>query len=525
MKDPSAVQASDAKVQIAIKAEVAKLSGALVGALILLILAAGLWVQSYTFLNLDVAWVLYSSNKLLDGAQLGRDVIAANPPLIWWLSLIPNLLANATGMSQIDAFRGLVFVGSAASIFYFRKFALPAGRLNWKQASLLAALAWLVAFAVHREFGQREHIAVLLTMPYFAALIGRLSGRSPMFPQGLAIGIAAGVGVALKPQFIFAPLFVEAFVLWRLRSPALLVRAEAIGGVLAVVCYAIALPLFAPVWFFETAAEIYRVYWGFEVRVPWLFLLQLFFLPTALFVWARKEQQSDGSDILVLAALGFFVAAILQGKFYNYHLYPAYALLVLAGLTAVLWKSEAPSLVAKVLAATVLLNSAVISHTVLRGLTPSGEAGRAVAQVAQFVAETVPEGGSFISISTHPFPGFPTTLYANRTWGSATNSRIYLPAVVKLRRGDVPADPDLLQFAEAKAHAGLLRDLRLRPYLILIDEHPIQHAIGPSTFDHLKFFREHKEIDELMRSYRRLETAPAGYGAYVLDIAPQGERS
>lgn len=55
-----------------------------------LILCLGLAVQSSTFLNHDVAWVLYSSRWVFDGAVFGRDIVAANPPLIWWISLLPS---------------------------------------------------------------------------------------------------------------------------------------------------------------------------------------------------------------------------------------------------------------------------------------------------------------------------------------------------------------------------------------------------------------------------------------------------
>ena len=87
----------------------------------LLVLIAGNFLQGLTFLNHDVAWVLYSSARLLDGGVFGEEIVAANPPLIWWLSAIPEAFARVTGLDSIYALRLAIFAISAIVLLDFYK--------------------------------------------------------------------------------------------------------------------------------------------------------------------------------------------------------------------------------------------------------------------------------------------------------------------------------------------------------------------------------------------------------------------
>lgn len=492
-------------------------SNVLSAVFVLTVLSLGMAAQAQTYLNHDVAWVLYSSRKMLEGAEFGSEIVAANPPLIWWISLIPNILSRATDLSVIDVFRALVFVGLAASIYGFRKFAFAKGPLAASQVAFLICLAWLISFAPHRDFGQREHLTILLVLPYLGAIIGRLENRWPRRWQGLLIGVAAGIAIALKPYFIFVPLLVEGLFLLRSRNFASLMRPEAVGAVVAAISYAIALPLFASGWLFSAAPDIHRVYWAFEQPLPLLSLGFVLSLPFALFIWVTVTGRSENGLVFGMGALGFLIAALIQGKLYSYHLYPAYALLVLAGLFGVFCSGRKVSRIAIALSMAVMLNSIFVAQASIWNRTSFGEVGNGIEDLSDFVNRAVPKDGTFISISTHPYPGFPTALYADREWGSATNSRIYLPAIVKLRTGNTMESPELRRFAEAKAHEALLRDLRLKPHLILVDENEIRHAIGAISFDFMAFYQEDPKIRALMGAYRRLENAPKGFAAYQVD--------
>ena len=479
------------------------------------ILACGLAIQSLTFLNHDVAWVLYSSRELLSGAVFGEDVVAANPPLIWWISLIPNLFSEQTGLPIIGVYRGFVFAASLVSILTIRQLLYPTQNPNPPKLVVLTCAAWLLAFAIHRDYGQREHLAIILTLPYIAAITRRVEALPLGQVSALIIGVTAGVGFALKPYFVFVPLLLEGWLLWRARNLRLLFRPEAIGAILSVVAYGAAILIFAPNWLFETAPEIRKVYWAFENGVRWWRLANLFALPVILCCWTLARSRTNLGIAMFLGAIGFLFAAIVQGKLYTYHLYPAYMLMVLAGFSGALQKDSARAGLTAALMGAVLLHSGAIAYSNISARTAGGATGRSIQSVADFVRQQVPAEGSFISISTHPFPGFPTALYAERRWGSRSNSRIYLPAVVKLDEIGAEEDKELRDYVEARSVAELATDLEQRPDLILVDINPIRHAIGGSDFDFLKLYLQHERTRRLLSEYRRLDRAPSGYAAYV----------
>lgn len=490
---------------------------ATVGALSAAILLLGFLAQELTYLNHDVAWVLYSSKLLLDGAIIGRDVVAANPPLIWWLSSIPNAAAQLLGMPVVESFRLFVLLILAASLFFSDRF-LVAGRAPMAMRALfLLSGAYLLTLAVHRDFGQREHLALALLLPYILSIAHRLD-RQPIRPVwAFALGAAAGVGVAFKPHLVLVPLFLESVLLWRLRSLRVLVRPEALGAIAAIALYGAGLLLFARSWLFDAIPDIARVYWAFDESLAGraTFIILKFTLPVigSLVVLAKNGPRQSAA--LLLAGCGFLAAALLQGKYYSYHFYPAFVLFVLAFMTGLpglpkLWRFPATLIVIIIFATSI--------HESFRSLwsrSDWGPSGSRVASVMEFVVRNVPPDGSFLVVSTYPHPGFPTALYTQRRWASASNSALFMPAVVRLRESGIPSTSALRDFAERKAREAILRDLKSKPDLILIDSRRDRHAIGITSFDFLRFYLEDQRFRDAWVPYRRVPSAPRGFVAYA----------
>lgn len=473
--------------------------------------------QSATYLNHDVAWVLYSSGLMLHGATFGTDIVAANPPLIWWLSAIPNAVAEILGISVVGTFRAFVLVVATASLFSADRFlAARMVPLTSRQLFLVVG-AYLLTIGVHRDYGQREHLTVMLVLPYVLAVAHRLDGRLLSKPSGLALGLAAGIGIAFKPHFVLTPLLLEAALLGRTRSLRTLVRPEAIGSAVAILLYAIAVLVFARPWLFSALPDISRVYWAFEqsdsgMLVHVLLALALPLLGAVLMM--RLNPSSQGL-VLVVAAAGFFGAALLQGKYYSYHLYPVSTFLILTLAVGIGGMPKPWHWAGAAVAVVVLGSNAMNSAASLIDRTDRGELGKEVASAVQFLDAHVPPDGSFAAVSTHPFPGFPTTLYAQRRWASASNSAIFLPAVVRLREAGATSDRELLAFAERKAREAVMRDLAKSPDVVLIDRREYRHAIGGSKFDYLSFFMEDPAFRRAWSAYEQADSPPAGFAAYV----------
>lgn len=474
---------------------------------------AGVVLQSKAYLNHDVAWVLLSSERLLEGGVFGRDIVAANPPLIWWVSAIPMGLARLTGLAPLVTFNlfltAILSLSLVASDRLLRSTMETAARVVF-----LGAAAFLLSFGAGRDFGQREHLTAIMALPYLLLVLARMRNEDHGHLFAIACGTGAAIGFAFKPHLLAVPIAAELFLLRHIGFSRTLRRPELVAAVLTILAYAAAVLLFARPYLFETAPKIAEVYWAFNkpdlaglaqnsVTAFGALLLALLLLLIG--------KQPATALLLTLAAAAFLVAAILQWKAYTYHLYPVYVFALLA--TVILGLTER---IARYASTCALTFYAAIATASLQDRLPSGETGAERAAMVSFVNANTPEGGRFLALSTHPFPGFPTALYTHASWASLSNSRIFLPAVVRLMNGGDTGSPQLMS-AIANERAATLRDLATLPDLVLVDVKPHRHAILNIPFDYVGFYNEDPAFAALWAGYREAPGAPEGYRAYRLD--------
>ena len=157
----------------------------------------------------DQLWFLLMAHRWLGGATLyGPQITDPNPPAIVWLSALPNLLAP----QAVPAAAKLLTVLLEVAIARISYGLLPS---SVRSHRWLLAFAFVTIYAVlpARDFGQRDHLAGLLLLPYLLAL------KAPMRTRLLTAALAA-VGVCLKPQLALIPLAVELYlILKRERRP------------------------------------------------------------------------------------------------------------------------------------------------------------------------------------------------------------------------------------------------------------------------------------------------------------------
>jgi hypothetical protein len=479
---------------------------------------AGIGLQAFAYLNHDVAWVLSSSDRLLDGGVFGRDIVAVNPPLVWWISAIPMWAARCFGLPPVVAFNLFIMVMVTFSLLacdkLLRGTLTPAFRVTF-----LGIAALLLTVGSDRDFGQREHLTVILALPYLLLVAARARGENPGTAFTVLIGAAAAVGFAFKPHFLAVPLLTELYLLRKIGIRRTLLRAEFVAAWVVIVLYCIALLTFADAYLFQALPDILQVYWAFNKPDLLTFarkaispfaLLGLVIVLLSARHWPREPL------VLAIAAIGFTLAAVLQWKGYSYHLYPVTILSALA-LTHMARDSE----IVRVLTCCVLLLFTALSAISLWKYMPNGIAGRERTSMIDFVNAHTPANGRFLALSTHPFPGFPTALYTRAKWASVSNSRIFLPAVVRLS-SNLNENSDLLAFAAAQERKAMLRDMTPPPDLVLVDVKQTRHAIRDVEFNFLRFYLADPDIHSIWKNYQKIDGAPEGYSAYALrkDAAP-----
>lgn len=293
-------------------------------------------------LNPDIAWQVYIAVALSQGAELGRDLIEVNPPLAAWLELPVVTLSRVLGVSQSLGHEVAVLLLGCWSMALLTLAGRTLSVLQRPATLAFFSLACAVPLALHAglEAGQREQMAILLALPYFVLLAGRLEESRVAVPLALTIGVSAGVGFALKPFFVVPLALGELLVLHRRRTPRAWFRAETLAMLAVFVAYPIAIVLAAPGWL-ASAREFWPLYGGYRVatlpevleRHGRIVLLAVI----ALVAWAMARRRVAGSsrlgDALAAGLVGFVLAMLLQRKPWSYLALPS-AVLALALLAA-----------------------------------------------------------------------------------------------------------------------------------------------------------------------------------------------
>ncbi len=287
----------------------------------------------------DQLWCLYVARRVLDGTPLyGPQLMESNPPLIIWLSLLPVLLERLLHLPAAALGKGLVVLldleVAAICARQLRRLLPPVS------ASQLAALAFafVVLFNVvpARDLGQRDYLLALLCLPYLISAAGRLSQpaqNSAALLSSVAIGLAAGVGIALKPHQAILPIAVELFLLVRSRQIRSLLRPEPCAILVAGVVYVAAVHSVTPAYFTTILPILRDTYWAVgSLSLPQLIweAVELHVLATVAFVvYFRFRRGPADTATSALAAL-FLVAGCastlayyLQGTGWYYQQLPA----------------------------------------------------------------------------------------------------------------------------------------------------------------------------------------------------------
>jgi hypothetical protein len=479
-----------------------------------------LWglAQLFPPLNHDAGAVLQWSGRMLAGERLYVDINDVNPPLIYWLNLIPAGLADLTHLSAPFCFALTVLATTAATLLLARPlFAqlTPAGSFA---ALALPGLALFVLLVYPQgSFGQREHLLTVLTLPYL--LLASLRALAlPVAPWRAAlVGLVAALGIGIKPHFAFLPLLIELYLLmlcgWRarLRDPAPWMIA---GFGLA---YLVAARLIHP-QFFSHELPLAMAY--YERGLGWRVLLEpaslgvlLAVIPLALAAFALRGARL--AQILALAALAELIGAGLQGRGWDYHFLPANGTVILLGgalATGLLdrWSAAMPAWPKAALGGIAL----VITLQLSGNLSPpfKGELAFKDSPAGHVlpIIRAAAQGKPVLWFTTSIYPQFPVLNYTGSVLAMPNESLWLLPALY----ANAPTAPDgNIQFhplsgmppAEAEMFQGTIAmAAKMKPALIITTDSWAEPGYSGRNFDYLAYFGRDPRFAALFADYRRL---------------------
>jgi hypothetical protein len=287
----------------------------------------------------DQATCLQVGDLLLRGYTLYVDVIDLNPPLAYYLHIVPAAVARRFEFHLVTTFLIGVWALTVCSVVATRRFLARAAGDEPPHADLAAmSIAVLSLFTMWRnDFGQREHLFVLGFIPYLALRFLRLEGRQVGPVPAILTGAAAALVACLKPHFVAIALAPELYLLAAGRSLVPLRHAEFVAFVTTGLAYGAHLLLLPDAmrtaWFGRWMPFIASGYRAFDA--PWSLFIGLakIWLPPAIcslaFIMIDRSERRFArfGRLVAIAALTAVVMYFVQHKGWLYHAIPAHALL------------------------------------------------------------------------------------------------------------------------------------------------------------------------------------------------------
>lgn len=467
----------------------------------LMSVAALLW-QASVPTNSDVSWLIDLADRVLSGDRLYVDLIESNPPVAVFIYMPAVLVGRATGLSAEFSEVLLVVMASLASLAA-GAFVLARCGLNAGLSRFVVAGAFALLIMPRYAFAEREHVALILMLPMILLLFARQQAVTMPLVFALAVGLAGGLGAAIKPHFALLVLLpaLRAVLLQRSLRP-ILCAPELFVAAAVTIGFALLTLIAFPAYLADIVpmeAETYL--W---VRLP-VYLdpkMQILAVATlAGFLILGRDRLGDLLRLLLMSAAGAIVIFVIQGKGWSYQLYPALALVVivyfigvLPGIPAAIAKLRTGSRMEKGVALAPLIVMAVVAL-----LTP---------MCRETYPLALPLAPSIRAISDHPriFAlsedigiGHPLTRSVNGVWVSRVCSQL-IQASAAVRRDEPGASAELRERMEhwiAWERAEIQRSLLTRPDVVVLDH---------QTFSLAALVRDRPDIAALLDGYRKTES-------------------
>jgi hypothetical protein len=485
-------------------------------AALFLMTAAAVFTRS---LNLDVAWHLYLARAVRGGARLYRDVADTNPPLIVFLNMLPVWLTDVLRLSPAHGLNLFVIAAAAGSVTVCSRL-IPriwTGISPEAVGLIVAAVAFCVMPFVKFDFGQREHFAVLLLLPYvWLAAVPGARIQSRLGP--ILIGVAGGLGFVMKPHFLLAWGLLELMVIARERfSARALLRPAFIAALATALGYVAFIVLFVPAYL-EVFNDVRRFYGGLDSPVSVLVRLPDVgtWIAAAALLTAFRLQADAARPVFVLFAVatGFVAAGLLQFKGWSYHMYPGRVFLVLYFIVlALALLQSAPALqtvlrgglrsVCLVIVGGLLATSA---RYLAESRNPTGP--DLVAPLVELINKQSPHGPiAQISMRTQLYPAFPAAIEAGVKWSLRFPTQFYLPGLYE-KELELPDSelsfraPSAMSEVERRYFTEFVDNLCAAPPSVLIIEPPTPHApAGRRSLDLVAYYGQDPRFRQLFAGY------------------------
>ena len=460
-------------------------------------------------LSPDVSNQLWIAHHLRGGARLYRDIFEVNPPLWFWMAVPIDGIAALTGIAPATA---LIAANGAAALVSLLATDLLLGDVSVvrRRAFLLyAALVLLVMPA--RDIGQRELLALIVTLPYAALAAARHQRRAVPMPLALLVGAGAAAGFLLKHYFLGVPVLIELWLLASLRRDWRPLRPEtlALGGL--GIAYAAAILWGTPDYLTTVVPRLRLAYNASPVSLRQMFLpAQVAWLVTliALLPQCRRLRGRipPFTTALLIAATGFCAAWLIQHKGWPYQSIPTTGSLALAFAALLIEAWGRLGAFTRGRAGPVLLVPIALVLTPTQApITPDNDIAPSLAGLRT--------GDTFALISTEGWTAWPAAIDGGLRYVARYGQYWMLGAIDADAAG--ARDPRVKQFGRDVVRQTAIDYLCLPPQRIVVVRPDASGHATMVSADPLRLFLRDPAFARILAHYRRLP--PHGmFDAYQL---------
>jgi hypothetical protein len=468
--------------------------------------------------NDDCIWLLHATQRLLAGGRYFYDVLEVNPPIVNMVLMPPAALASVLELNAYPVFIAYICTLIVLSVVLCLPFwRVLSERAGLSMPVLVVGSSLALTFVPGMEFGQREHLAILLTLPaIFAFALPR--AEKPRISRILSYIIAAlaAVGFCIKPYFLIVPLIGAGFYLWETRNWRVVWTGPILVFMATGLCIAgIAVLLFTE-WLTHVMPLVRMAYGEYRTSTIKALVLEIqaFTIIAAALTVIELTQPSKTllktCRMIGLASLGYGLAAAVQMRGWGYHLIPVItlgcimAVLAAAHIWARVKEQVLPALSAFIAAAAAF----IVIHPTMVDLLWHLQNRSVATYLNRPISRAVIEhsdGGSILILSPWMAGGFPLALMAGSDWGSRLAHRWLIPRIIRLERGGV-ADRAKAAYLKQLEISMLTEDLgRFKPHVVAVEVGDGKVLLNDG-FEYLPFYQQSEQFRAEWQSYKLVQS-------------------
>ena len=465
-------------------------------------------------INYDVSWLLHATSEMMQGKKLYQDIIEINPPLIIWLQVPAYMFSEVFGFSIKTGMIILTGIACGYSIILSNRLAKKA---HCTRPLLMLTVLSLILFILPSwNFGQREHLFIALTLPYFFLIFNRSKKIEISPPLAIVVGIIGAIGFNIKPYFLLVPLALELYLIFAIGLRNIFKRIEPYLVGLITVFYFVLILIFTPEYFSKTgvgyAFEIYSSTFNVSgTRLSQKLSISFILLGLACLIWLCQPRSihRNPSGLFLVGAFATLAVVVIQGKGWTSHQLPIMSFAVVAISFSIPAQSKGATKINILLfAATIFIS--IVLWSFLNRFDNNDQIS--YYQNMNEIIETQEDVNSIFIMSSDLLYGFPLITETNLKWGSRFGA-LSLTAGVRKRREDLAQSTELLDEIEHYVWTALAYDLKInKPDLVLVDTNESKNFIS-KPYDFIKDYSKNSDFRAEWSNYE-LKGASNGMDIY-----------